>query len=164
MFAPWKKSYGQPRQHIKNQRHHFANKGPYSQRYGFSCIHVLMWYLNHKWGWMPKNWCFLTVVLEKTLESPLNSKEIKPVNPKGNQPWVFVGRTDAEAEVSILWLSDTFCWLIGKDPDAEKDWGHMEKGVTEHYGWITSLSQGTWVWANFKREWKRECMMHSIGS
>ena len=90
---------GSPRQHIKKQRHHFANKGPYSQSYGFSSSYVLMWVLNHKEGYVPKNWCFWIVVLEKTLESPLDSKVIKPVNPKGNQSWIFIGRTDAEAPI-----------------------------------------------------------------
>ena len=88
---------------LKKQRHYFANKGPYSQSYGFSSNHVWMWQLDHKEGWAPKNWCFQTVVLEKTLESPLDSKEIKPNNPKGNQSWIFIGRTDAEAEAPILW-------------------------------------------------------------
>ena len=106
ILAPWKKSYDQPRQHFKKQRHHFANKGPDSWSYGFSSSHVWMWELSHKEGWAPKNWCFWTVVLEKTLESPMDSKEIKPVNPKGNQPWIFIGRTDAEAEVPILWPPD----------------------------------------------------------
>ena len=92
-----KKSYDKPRQHIKKQRHYFANKGLYSQTYGFSSSHVWMWELDHKEGWMLKNWCFRTVVLEKTLESPMDSK-IKPVNPKGNQPWIFIGRTDVEAQ------------------------------------------------------------------
>ena len=95
-------SYDKPRQHIKKQRHHFANKGPYSQSYSLSSSHVQMWELDHKEGWVPKNWCFWVVVLEKTLESPLNSKEIKPVNSKGNKPWIFIGRTDAEAEAPIL--------------------------------------------------------------
>ena len=100
-LAPWKKSYDHPRQHIKKQRHHFADKGPYSQSCVFSSSYIWMWKLNHKEGWVPKNWCFWTVVLEKTLESPLNCMEIKPVIPKGNQSWVFIGRTDAEAPV--LW-------------------------------------------------------------
>ena len=93
--------------------------------------------LDHKEGWVPKNWCFWTVVLEKILESPLDSKEIKPINPKGNQPWIFIGRTDAGAEASILWPSDVKSWLIGKDPDAEKVWGQEEKGVREDekVGW-----------------------------
>ena len=88
---------------VLKSRHHFADKGPYSQSYGFSSSHVQMWELDQKEGWVPKNWCFLTVVLEKTLESPLGNKEIKPVNPKGNQPWIFIGRTDAKAEAPILW-------------------------------------------------------------
>ena len=92
MLAPWKKSYDQPRQHIKKQKHYFANKGPSSQGYGFSSSHVWMWVLRYKESWVPKNWCFWTVVLEKTLESPLNCKEIQPVHPKGNQSWIFIGR------------------------------------------------------------------------
>ena len=102
MLAPWKKSYDQPRQHIKKQRHYFPNKGASSQGYDFSSSDVWMWELNYKETWATKNWCFSTVVLEKTLESPLDCK-IKPVNPKGNQPWIFIGRTDAEAEAPILW-------------------------------------------------------------
>ena len=89
--------------HIKKQRHHFADKDPYSQSYGFSISYVWMSELDHKEGWAPKNWCFWTVVLDKTLESPLDSKKIKPVNPQGNQPWIFTGRTNAEAEAPILW-------------------------------------------------------------
>ena len=117
-----------PRQHIKKQRHYFANKGPSSQSYGFSSSHGWMWELNHKEGWAPKNWCFWTVVLEKTLESPLDSKKIKPVNPKGNQSWIFIGRTDAEAEAPILWPPDAKSQLTGKDPNAGKDWRQEEKG------------------------------------
>ena len=90
-----------------------------------------MWELDHKQGWALKNWCFWTVGLEKTLESPLDSKEIKPVNPKGNQPWIVIGRTDAEVEASVLWPPDVKCQLIGKAPGARKDWGQEEKGVTE---------------------------------
>ena len=103
MLAPWKKSYDKPRQCIKKQRHKFSNKSQHSQSYGFSSSHVQMWELDHKEGWVLKNWCFRTVVPEKTLESPLDSKEIKPVNPKGNQPWIFIGRTDDEAETPIFW-------------------------------------------------------------
>ena len=102
MLVPWKKSYDQPRQHIKKQRYYFANKGLSSQSYGFSSSHVWMWELDYKESWAPKNWCFLTVVLEKILESSLDCKEIQPVNPKGNQSWIFIGRTDAEAETPIL--------------------------------------------------------------
>ena len=103
MLAPWKKNYDQPRHHIKKQRHYFANKVPSSQSYGFSTIHVWMWELDHKESWALKNWCFWTVALEKTLESPLDCKEIQPVHPKGNQSWIFIGRTDAEAETPTLW-------------------------------------------------------------
>ena len=102
MLAPWKKSYDKPRQHIKKQRYYFANKGPYSQSYGFSSSHVWMWELDHKESRAPKNWCFWTVVLEKTLESPLNCKEIQPVHPKGNQSYILIGRTTTEAEAAIL--------------------------------------------------------------
>ena len=126
-----------PRQHIKKQRHHFANKGLYSQSYGFSSSHVQIGELDLKESWVPKNWCFQTVVLEKTLESPLDCKEIKPVNPKGNKPWIFNGSTDAKAEAPILWPPDVKNWLTGKDPDAGKDWGQEEKGETEDemVGW-----------------------------
>ena len=130
MFAPWKKSYDQPRQHIKKQRHCFANKGPSSQGYGFSSGQVWMWKLDYKESWALKKWCFWTVVLEKTVESPLDCKEIQPVHPKGDQSWVFIGRTDAEAETPILWPPDAKSWLIWKDPDAGKDWG-QKKGKTE---------------------------------
>ena len=113
--APRKKSYDKPRQHLKKQRHYFANKGPYSQSYGFSSSLVWMSELDYKEGWVPKNWCFWTVVLEMTLESPLDNKEIKAFNLKGDQSWVFIGRTDAEAETSVLWLPDAKNWLTGKD-------------------------------------------------
>ena len=137
MLAPWKKSYDQPRQHIKKQRHYFANKGPSSQSYGFSSSHVWMWELDYKESWAPKNCCFWTVVLEKTLESPLDCKEIKQVNPKRNQSWIFTGRTNAKAGAPILWPPDVKNWLIGKDPDAGKDWRQEEKGMTEDkmVGW-----------------------------
>ena len=124
---------------MEKQRHYFANKGPSSQSYGFSSSHVQMWELDRKEGWVQKNWCFQSVVLEKTLESPLDSRENKPVHPKGNQPWIFIGRTDAEAEPPILWPPDAKSWLIGKDPDAGKDWRREEKGTTEDemVGYIT---------------------------
>ena len=127
MLTPWKDSYDQPRQHIKKQRHYFANKGLSSQGYGFSSARVWMWELDYKESWMLKNWCFRTVVLEKTLESLLDCKETKPVPPKGDQSWVFIGRTDVEAETPILWPPDAKSWLIGKDPDAGKDWGQEDK-------------------------------------
>ena len=137
MLTPWKKSYDQPRQHIQKQRHHFVNKGPSSQSYGFSSSHIWMWELDHRKSWSPKNWCFWTVVLEKTLESSLDCKEIQPVHPKGNQSWIFIGRTDVEAETPILWPPGVKNWLTGKDPDAGKDWRQEEKGTTEDdmVGW-----------------------------
>ena len=140
--TPWKESYDQPRQHIKKQRHYFVNKGLSSQGYGFSSSHIWMWELDCEESWVLKNWCSWTVVLEKTLESPLDCKEIQPVHPKGNQSWVFIERTDAEAETPILWSPDVKSWLIGKDPDAGKDWGQEEKGTTEDemVGWHHQLS------------------------
>ena len=111
-----------------NQGHYFANKGPSSQGYGFSSGHVWMWYFYYKENWAPKNWCFWTVVLEKTPESPLGCKEIQPVHYKGDQSWVFIGRTDAEAETPVLWPPDAKSWLTGKDSDVGRDWGQEEKG------------------------------------
>ena len=135
MLAPWEKSYDKPRWCIKKQRHHFANKNPYSQSYGFPNSHVRLWEFNHKEDWVLKNCCFQTVVLEKALEIPWDCKEIKPVNPKGNQPWISIGRTDAEAEAPILWPPDAKSWLTGKDLDARKDWGQEEKGETDEMVW-----------------------------
>ena len=127
MLASWKASHGKPRQHIKKQRHYFAKKGLYSQSYGFSSSHVWMWELGHKEGWLLMNWCFWIVVLEKTFESPLDSREIKSVNPKINQPWIFIGRTDAAAEAPILWPPDVKSWLTGKDLVAGKDWSKRRR-------------------------------------
>ena len=106
-LAPWKKNYDQPRQHIKKQRHYFANKGPSSQSCGFSSSHVWIWELDYKESWVPKNWCFWTVVLEKTLHSPLDSKESHPVHPKGNQSWIFIGSTDVETPIILAMLGKT---------------------------------------------------------
>ena len=131
MLTPWKGSYDWPRQHVKKHRYYFASKGPSSQGYCFSSSHVWMWELDCKESWMPGNWCFWTVVLEKTLESPLDCKEIQLVHPKGHQSWVFTGRTDVEAETPILWPPDVKSWLIRTGPDAGKDWGQEEKGMTE---------------------------------
>ena len=131
MLTPWKESYDQPRQHIKKQRHYFVNKGPSSQGYGFSSSHVWMWELYCKESWAPKNWYFRTVMLEKTLESPLDCKEIQPVHPKENKSWIVTGRTDAEAETAVLWPPDGKNWLIWKDPDAGKEWRWEEKGTIE---------------------------------
>ena len=161
MLTPWKESYDQPREHIKKQRHYFANKGPSSQGYGFSSGHVYMWELDCEESWGLKNWCFWTVVLEKTLESPLACKELQPVHPKGDQSWVFIGRTDAEAETPILWPPPAKCWLIGKDPDAggegdDRGWD----------GWMASLTQWTWVWVNSGSWWwtGRPVMLLFMGS
>ena len=139
MHAACKKSSDQPRQHIKKQRCYSADKGPSSQSYGFSSSHVWMWELDYNKSWAPKNWCFWTVVLEKTLESPLESKEIQSVHPKGNQSWIFTGRTDAEAEALILWLPDVKSWLIRKDPDAGKDGRQEEKG-TQRMRWLDDIT------------------------
>ena len=126
-------------QRIKKQRHYFADKGPPSQSYGFSSSHVWMWELDYKESWVLKNWCFRTVVLENTLESPLDSKEIQPVNPKGNQRWKFIRRTDAEAEAPVLWPRDAENQLIGKDPDAGKDWRQEEKG-RQRMRWLDGIT------------------------
>ena len=122
--------------HIKKQRHYFADKGPSSQTCGLSGSHVWMWELDYKERWEPRNGCFWTEVLEKTLESPFSCKEIRAVHPKGNQPWIFIGRTDVEAEAPILWPPDAKNWLIAKDPDAGKDW-RWKKGTREDemVGW-----------------------------
>ena len=142
MLTPWKKSYDQPRQHIQNQRHYFANKGPSSQSYGFSSGHVWMWELDYKESWVLKNWYFWTVVLEKTLESPLDYKDIQPVHPKGNQSWIYIGRTDAVAETPILCPPDARMWLIEKYLYPGKDWRQEEKGTTEDemIGWHHRLN------------------------
>ena len=131
MLAPWKKIYDKHRQSIKKKSHHFVNKGSYSQSYGFSNSHAQMWKLDHKESWVLKNWCFWIVVLEKILESTWDWKEIKPANPKGNQPWPFIERTDAGVESPILWPPDAKSWFTGKDPNAGKNWKQKEKGVVE---------------------------------
>ena len=151
----WKESYDQPGKHIKKQKYYFANKGPSSQGYGFSSSHVWMWELDREESWVLKNWCFWTVVLEKTLESSLDYKEIQPVHPKEDQSWAFIGRTDAEAEIQILWPPHEKSWLIGKGPDAGRDWGQEEKGTTENemagchhrldgheFGWTLGVGDG----------------------
>ena len=167
MPAPWKKSYDKPRQHIKKQRHHFANKGLSSQDYGFSSGHVWMWELDHKESRASKNWCFWTVVLEKTLQISLDCK-IKPVSPKGNQPWILIERTDAEAEFCILWPPVAKSQLTGKDTDAGKDWRQGEKGMTrdDMVECIASLNQWTWVLVNSRRSWRAGApgMLQFMGS
>ena len=132
----------------------------------FSSSHVQMWELDHKEGWALKNWCILIVVLEKTLENPLDMKEIKPVNPRGNKSWVFTGRTDAKAEAPVLWPPDVKNWLLGKDSDAEKVWRQEEKGMTRGWDvWMVSLTHWIWVWANSRSWWwtGRPGMLHSMG-
>ena len=147
MLTPWKESYDQPRQYIKKQRHCFVKKGPSSQGYGFSSGHVWMRELDCEESWEPKNWCFWTVVLEKTHESPLDCKEIQLVHPKGNQSWVFIRRTGVEAETPILWPPDAKSWLIWK-----WCWERLKAGGEGNDrgwdGWMASPSQWTWVWVN----------------
>ena len=153
MLAPWKKSYDQPRQHIKKQRHHFVNKGPSSQGYGFSSSHVWLWELDYKQNWAWKNWCFWTVVLEKTLESHLDCK-IKPVHPKGIQSWIFIGRTNAEA-----WKSNTLATWCKELPHWKKPWcwewlkvgGEGDDRGWD--GWMASPTQWTWVWVSSRSWW-----------
>ena len=154
------------RQHIKKQRHCFANKGPSSQGYGFSSSHVWMWELDYKESWVPKNWCFWTVVL-KTLEKPLDCKEIQPVHPKGNQSWIFIGRTDVEAETLILGH------LIRRADSFEKTLMLLERlkargeGDSRGWdGWMASLTQWKWVWANSGRQWRtgKPGILQSMGS
>ena len=142
MLAPWKESYNQPGQLIKKQRPYFADKGLSSQSYGFSSSRVWMWQLDHKESWVPKNWFFWTVVLEKTLKSPLDGKEIQPVHYKGDQSWIFIGGTHVEAEIPILQPLDVKNWLIGEDVDAGKYWRQEEKGTTqdERVGWYHWLN------------------------
>ena len=148
-LAPWKKSYDKPRQCIKKQRHHFAEKGLYSQTYGFSSSHVWMWELDHKEGWAPENWCFQTVVLEKTLGVPWTARRsnlsiLKEINPEYSLEGLL-----AEADAPILWPPDAKRWLTGEDPDAGKDWGQDEEGTVEDekVGWHHQLN----VWANSGR-------------
>ena len=145
-LAPWKKSYDQPRPHIKKQRHYFVNKSPSSQTCGFSSGHVWMWELDYKESWALKNWSFCTRVLEKTLESPLDCKEIQPVHPKTNQSWTFIERTDAEDEAPILWPPVAKNCLIWKD--AGNDWRWEEKGMTEDemVGWHHWLNGHDFEW------------------
>ena len=151
---------------LKSRDITFVNKGPSSQGYGFSSSHVWMWELDYKESWALKNWCFWTVMLEKTLESPLDCKEIQAVHPKGNQSWIFIGRTDAEAETPILWPPDEKSWLIRKDPDVGKDWRQEKKGMTGHemVGWHHWLDGHVWV--NSRSWWwtGKPGMLQSMGS
>ena len=126
--------------------------------------HVWIWELDYKESWVTRNWCFWTVVLEKILESPLDCKEIQPINPKGNQSWMFIGRTDVEAEIPILWPPDAKSWLLWKDPDAGKDWRQKEKGITEDE--MVALTQWTSSWVNSRNWWwtGRPGVLQSMGS
>ena len=166
MLTPWKKSYDQPRQHIKKQRDITL---PTKVHLVKAMIFPVVMYGYQSWtikkAGRLKNWCFWTVVLEKTLESPLACKEIQPVHPKGNQSWIFIGRTNAEAETPILWPSDAKNWLTRKDPDAGKDWRQEEKETTEDemVGW--HHWQWTWVWVNSRSWWwtGRPSVLQSMG-
>ena len=167
-LALWKKSYDQHRQHIKKLRHHFANKSPYNQSYGFSSSHVWMWELDSKENLTLKNWCFWTVMLEKTFESPLDSKEIQAVHPKGNQSWIFIGRNDAEAETPVLWPSHVKSWLTHwKRPWC---WERLKVGGEGDDrgwdGWMASLTRWTWVWENSGSWWwtGKPGVLQSMGS
>ena len=154
MLAPWKKSYDQPRQHNKKQRHCFADKGPSSQSYGFSSSHVWMWELDYKESWVPKNWHFWAVVLGKTLESPLDCKEIQPVNPKGDQSWMFIGRTGVEAETPILWPPMRRTDSLEKTLRQERLKAREEGDNRGWDGWMASLPRWTWAWVSSVR-WLR---------
>ena len=149
MLAPWKKNYDKHGTLIKNQRHYFADKCLYSQSYVFSSNHGWLWDSDHKEAWALKSWCFWTVVLEKTLKNPLDCKEIKPVNPKGNQPWIFIGRTDAESETPILWPPDAKTLMLGKIE------GKRRRDNRRWDVWKASSTQWTWVWANSRRYWRK---------
>ena len=159
-------SYDQPSQHFKKQRHYFADKGPSSQSCGFSSSHLCMWELVLKESWVLKNWCFWTVVLEKTLESPLDYKEIQPVHPKGNWSWIFIGRTDAEAETPILWpcdaKTDSFenTLMLGKIEGRRRRWPQRIDG------WMASPTRWTWVWASSANRWwtRKPGVLQSLGS
>ena len=167
MLTPWEKSYDQPRQHIIKQRHYFANRGPSSQSYGFSSSHVWMWELDYKESWELKNWCFWTVVLEKTLESPLDSKEInQSVHPQGNQSWIFIGRTDVEAETPILWPPDAKNWHLKRPWSCKRLKAGGEGDDRGRDSWMASPTQWTQVWVGSRSWWwiGKPGMLQSMGS
>ena len=151
----------------KKQRHYFVNNGPSSQGYGFSSGHVWMWELDYKESWVQKNWCFWTVVLEKTLESPLDSKEIQPVHPDGGKSWVYIGRTDAEAETPVVWPPHAKSWLIGKRSWRWEGLGAGGEGDDRGWdGWMASLTRWTWVWVDTGGRWwtGRPGVLQFVGS
>ena len=152
MLAPWKKSYDRPRQHIKKQRYYFANKGPSSQSYDFPVV-MYGCELDYEESWVLRNWCFWTVVLDKTLESPLDWKEIKPANPKRNQSWIFIGRTHAEPETPILWPPDAKNWLLGKDADAGRDWGRKRRRGWQRMRWLDGITDSMDLSLSKLRSW-----------
>ena len=143
MISSWQESDDKPKQYVEKQRHYSADKGLYNQSYGFSSSHVWIWDLDHKESWVLKNWCFWTVVLKQTLESPLDYRKIKPINTKGNQPWVFIGRTDAEAEAPIFGLPDVESWLTRKTLILGKIEGKKRRRWQRRDGWVASLTQRT---------------------
>ena len=147
MLAPWKKSYDQSRQHIKKQRHYFADEGPSSQSYGFSRGHVQMWELDHKESWAPKNWCFWIVMLGKILESPLDCKEIKPIHPKGNQSWIFIWKDSSwswRSNPLATWWEELTHWK--RPPCWERLKAGGEGNNRRWDGWMASPTWWTWVW------------------
>ena len=144
MLTPWKESYDQLRQHIQKQRRYFANKGLSSQGYGFSSGHVWMWKLDCEEGWAPKNWSYWTLVLEKTLESPMDYKESQPVHSEWDQAWDFCGGNDAKAETPVLWPPHVKSWFIGKDSDAGRDWGRRRRG-RQRMRWLDGISGSEWT-------------------
>ena len=164
MLAPWKKSYDKTRQHIKKHRHYFTSKGPSSQSYGFSSSHVWMWELDYKESWVMNIWCFWAVVLEKTLESPLDCKEIQPVHPKGDQSWIFIRRTDAEAEAPILWPPDGKNSLTGNTLMLGKIESRRRRG-RQRIKWMASPTQWIWVCACSGSWWwtGKPSMLQSMG-